>query len=260
MDSSTHKLYHIDGMHSRNHLDSFFSGKEDMVFGDDCLKFPMANLHYCLISDHIRGNLLIDASLGSIVHHLYSVSEFFKEIAILKFNEQCIMEVSRWLHNCTGAFDWKHASGFVAGLEGKSDQHEDIEMRLKSSMKQVLKCNFEQENITSPVELPLADCVVSCFLLDAISKNEEEYMKNMEKIVKLLKPGGHLLLLSVINKTYMTVGGERFNFLKHDESLVRNSLDKLGLAIDYFSWQKRRNVSDLTNYKAVMFIAAHKGE
>ncbi|XP_077312257.1 nicotinamide N-methyltransferase-like [Lithobates pipiens] len=260
MDCSTHKLYHVDGMHSRNHLDSYFSSKEDMVFGDDSLTFPMANLHYCLISDHIRGKLLIDASLGSIIHHLCSVSKFFKEIAVLKCNEHCIMEVSKWIHSHTGAFDWKHASAFIAGLEGKRDQHEDIEMRLKSSIKQVLKCNFEEENITSPVVLPLADCVVSCFLLDVISKNEEEYIKNMEKIIKLLKPGGHLLLLSLINKTYMTVGGERFHVLKYDESHVKNTLNKLGLVIDYYAWQRRRNVSDLTNYTAVMFVAAHKEE
>ncbi|XP_073459287.1 nicotinamide N-methyltransferase-like [Aquarana catesbeiana] len=260
MDSSTHKVYHVDKMHSRNHLDLYFSAKEDMDFGDDSLKFPMANLHYCLISDHIRGDLAIDASLGSFIHHLCSVSKFFKEIAVLKCNEHCIMEVSKWLHNHTGAFDWKHASSFIAGLEGKRDQHEDIEIRLKLSVKQVLKCDFEQEIIISPVVLPLVDCVVSCFLLDVISKNEEEYMKNMEKLIKLLKPGGHLLLLSYINQTYMTVGGIQFHVLKYDESFVKNTLNKLGLVIDYYAWQKRRNVNDLTNYTAVMFTAAHKGE
>lgn len=260
MDCSTHKLYHKDGMHSRNHLDIYFSGKKDMVFEEDTLKFPMANFHYSLISDHIRGNLLVDVSLGSFIHHLYSVSGIFKEIAILKCNEHCIMEVSRWIYNHTGAYDWTHASGFVAGLEGKRDQHQEIEMRLKSSIKQVLKCNFEQDNITLPVTLPLADCVTSCFLLDAISEDENDYLKNLEKLVKLLKPGGHLLLLTVINKSYMTVGEERFRFLKHDESLVKNSVDKLGLVIDYSSWQTRRRESDLSNYKAVMFIAAHKRE
>lgn len=199
-------------------------------------------------------------SVGSVIHHLYSASNFFKQIVVLKSNEKCIMELNRWLHDRTGAYDWKHASTVVADLEEKRDQHEDIEMRLKSSIKQVLKCDFEQANITSPVVLPLADCVISGLLIDNISKNEVDYMRNLEKITKLLKPGGHLLLFSLIDKSYMIVRGERFHFFKYNESFVKNALDKLGLVIDYCAVKRRRYMSDLNDCKAIMFTVAHKGE
>ncbi|XP_040182604.1 nicotinamide N-methyltransferase-like [Rana temporaria] len=206
------------------------------------------------------GNFLIDLSIGSFIHHLYSASNFFKEMVVLKSNEKCIMELSRWLHDRTGAYDWKHASTVVAELEDKRDQHQNIEMRLKSSIRQVLKCNFEQENITSPVELPLADCVVSGLLLDNICKNEDEYMKNLEKIIQLLKPGGQLLLFSSIDKSYMIVSGERFHSFKYSENFVKNAFDKLGLIIDYCAVQRRRSMNECNDYKAIMFTAAHKGE
>ncbi|KAM5164200.1 nicotinamide N-methyltransferase-like [Mantella aurantiaca] len=140
------------------------------------------------------------------------------------------------------------------------DQHQEKESRLKSSIKQILKCDFEEENITSPVELPLADCVISGWILNAISKNEDEYMRNLEKTLKLLKPGGQLLLFSVTYATYFNAGGERFHVFTHDEDFVKNSLSKLGLVIDYCAVQRRRNVSDLTDYRAFMFIVAIKGE
>ncbi|KAM5164217.1 indolethylamine N-methyltransferase-like [Mantella aurantiaca] len=208
----------------------------------------------------VAGKTLIDISFGSFIHHLYSASNYFQEIVVLKSIEKCIMELSRWLHDRTGAYDWTHTSATAAELEGNRDQHQEKESRLKSSIKQILKCDFEQENITSPVELPLADCVLCVYILNAISKNEDEYMKNLEKILMLLKPGGHLLLISSIDITYITVGGELLHMFTHDENFVKNSLSKLGLIIDYCAVQRRRNVSDLIDYKAMMFTVAHKGE
>ncbi|KAM5163610.1 indolethylamine N-methyltransferase-like [Mantella aurantiaca] len=260
MDYTTHKFCHIHGMDSRDLSDLYFSGKEDIVFKEDSLIFPMKNLHYQFSSGRVTGKFLIDVSNGSIIHHLYSASKSFQKIVVLKTNEKCIMELSRWLHDRTGAYDWTHTSAAAAELEGNRDQYREKESRLKSSIKQILKCDFEKENITSPVELPLADCVISGWILDAISKNEEEYMRNLEKTLNLLKLGGHLLLMSSIDVTYFTVGGERFHVFTYDESFVKNALSKLGLVIDYCAVQRRRNVSDLTDYKAFMFTVAIKGE
>ncbi|KAM5163634.1 indolethylamine N-methyltransferase-like [Mantella aurantiaca] len=260
MDCTTHKFYHIHGMDSRDVSDLYFSDKEDIVFREDSLIFPMKNLHYQFSSDRVTGKFLIDVSNGSFIHHLYSASKYFKKIVVLKTSEKCIMELSRWLHVRTGAYDWTHTSAAAAELEGNRDQHQEKESRLKSSIKQILKCDFEQENITSPVELPLADCVLCVWILNLISKNEDEYMRNLEKILKLLKPGGHLLLISSTDATYFNAGGERFHVLTHDENFVKNALSNLGLVIDYCAVQRRCNVSDLVDYKSVMFIVAIKGE
>ncbi|KAM5163705.1 indolethylamine N-methyltransferase-like [Mantella aurantiaca] len=260
MDSKSHKFYHIHGMDSRDFSDLYYSNKEDMVFGEDSLKFPMMNLYYQFSSGRVSGNTLIDISLGSFIHHLYSASYSFQEIIVLKSSEKCIMELSRWLHDRTGAYDWTHTSTAAAELEGNRDHHQEKESCLKSSIKQILKCDFEEENITSPVQLPLADCILCVWILDVISKNEDEYMRNLEKMLKLLKPGGCLLLISAIDITYFTAGGERLHMFKHDESFVKNALSKLGLVIDYSTVQRRRNVSDLTDYKAVMFTVAIKRE
>ncbi|KAM5163627.1 indolethylamine N-methyltransferase-like isoform 2-T2 [Mantella aurantiaca] len=260
MDSTEHKLYHIHGIDSRDHSELYFSDKEDMVFREDSLIFPMMNLHYQFNSGRVAGKTLIDISLGSFIHHLYSASNSFQDIIILKSNEKCIMELSRWLHDRTGAYDWTHTSTTAAELEGNRDQHQQKETRLKSSIKQILKYNFEQENITSPVELPLADCVINVWTLETISKNEDEYMRNLEKILKLLKPGGQLLLFSSLDAIYFTAGGKRFQAFTHDEDFMKKALSKLGLVIDYCAVQRRRNVSELAMYTAVMFTVAHKVE
>ncbi|XP_073459493.1 indolethylamine N-methyltransferase-like [Aquarana catesbeiana] len=260
MDSTTHKLYHVHGMDARGFLESYFSNKEDMVFADDTLKFPMAMIHYQLSTGRAEGTFLIDISIGSSIHQLYSASKFFKKIVILKFQERCIMELNRWLYDRTGAYDWSHTSSAAAELEGTRDQLQEKEMRLRSSIMQILKCDFEQENTTSPVRLPFADCIISMWILGVISKNEDEYMKNLEKIIKLLKPGGQLLLIAALDVTYWSAGAEQFHSFKFDEEFVKNAFGKVGLVIDYYAVQRRRNVSDLIEYKAVLFIVGRKGE
>ncbi|XP_040182239.1 indolethylamine N-methyltransferase-like [Rana temporaria] len=260
MDSTTPKLYHVHGMDSRSHLDLYFSNKEEMVFAEDSLKFPMACLHYLLSTGRVKGTFLIDISIGSTIHHLYSASNFFKKIILLKFQERCIMELNRWLHDRTGAYDWSHTSSAAAELEGTRDQLQEKEMRLRSSIKQILKCDFEEENITSPALLPLADCIISALILEVISKNEDEYMRNLEKIINLLKPGGQLLLIGALDMTYWTAGAERFHCFKYNEEFVKNAFGKVGLVIDYCAVQRRSNVSDLIDYKAIIFIVGCKGE
>ncbi|XP_072282719.1 indolethylamine N-methyltransferase-like [Pyxicephalus adspersus] len=257
MDSPTHTFYHIHGIDSRDHLDLYLSNKEDMIFGDDSLKFPIMNFYYQFSSGKIKGNFLIDISFGGFIHHLYSASNYFKDMAILKFTDKCIMEITRWQHDRTGAYDWKHASTAAAEFEGMREQQE-IEMCLKSSVKQVLKCDIDQENITAPVVLPLADCVVVACILEAISKTKDEYVRNLEKFLKLLKPGGHLLLWGILDISYMVVGKKRVHFFKYDETFVKDVLLKLGLVIDYYAVQRRRNKSDLIDYGGVIFISAHR--
>ncbi|XP_068102593.1 indolethylamine N-methyltransferase-like [Hyperolius riggenbachi] len=229
-----------------------------MVFAEDSLKFPMMNYHYVFSSGFVKGDVLIDLSFGPIIHHLYSACDIFKDLIILKLNERCNMETGRWKDTRTGAFTWNHASAHAAKLEGKSAETQDKDEQLKTAISHVISCDFENENITYPVELPLADCVTSLWILDVISKDEEDYMRNLEKFSKLLRPGGHLILVGVLNASYITAGRETFHVFGYDESFVVNALQKLGFVIDYCAVQRRKNESKLLDYKAVIFITACK--
>ncbi|XP_068099839.1 indolethylamine N-methyltransferase-like [Hyperolius riggenbachi] len=258
MDCGPKKLYHKHGFDSRDHLETYYSDKPDMAFADDTLKFPMMNFHYMFSSGFVKGDVLIDVSNGSPIHHLYSACDIFKDIIILKLNEKCNMETSRWKDTRTGAFDWTHTSAHAAKLEGKSTQVQDKEMQLKTAISHVISCDFENENITYPAVLPLADCVTNILILETISKDEDDYMRNLEKMSKLLRPGGHLIVAGMLNTSYYMVGREKFHTLKCDESFVKNALSKLGFVIDYCAVQRRRSDSKLIDYDAAIFITACK--
>ncbi|XP_056398439.1 indolethylamine N-methyltransferase-like [Hyla sarda] len=258
MDSSTHKIYHIHGFDSRQHLEHYFSDNPDMVFEDDFLKFPIENLTKAFKPGHIRGDVLIDLSISSMIHHLYAPSEFFKHIIILKVRDRCILELKRWLNTRTGAFEWGHATKIHVDLEGKSIELQDKEAKVREAAQHVAKCDLDKENIMDPVVLPPADCIISAWLLDVISKDKDEYIRYLRKISQLLKPGGHLILVGVLYMTFYTVGKDKLHALKYDEDFARKALIGEGFIIDICVSKKATGISPLVDHKAVLFISAHK--
>ncbi|XP_063797922.1 nicotinamide N-methyltransferase-like [Pseudophryne corroboree] len=259
MDSSTHKFYPEHGFDSRELLETYFSNKPDMAFGDTSIKFPMECLHRAFSEGHIKGDFLIDISYGSIIHHLYTASGYFKQILVLKCSEQCIMELNKWINTRTGAFDWSHIKEYIKCTEGNSDQCQDKDMTLKMAITKIIKCDIDNENLTDPEVLPPADCVISTGMLDTISKDQDDYINNLRKFVKLLKPEGYLILLGALNTSYIMVGQDKVHVLRYDEKFARKVLTDEGFVIDHCVVHKKTTDSDLSDYEGAMFITAHRG-
>ncbi|XP_075134208.1 indolethylamine N-methyltransferase-like [Leptodactylus fuscus] len=258
MDPCTYKRYHIHGHDPRQYLDHYFSEKAQMVFAEDSLIFPIENLRKTFAAGHIKGGVLLDLSHSSLIHHLYSACEFFKDIIVLKIQDRCIMEVKRWTDKRTGAFHWGHAAKLHVDIEGKSHRVEDKEVKLRSAIQHVVKCDLEKENMTEPIVLPPADCIISVGLLNVISKDQDDYIRYLRKFSGLLKPGGHFILIGCLGVTYFTVGKDKFHAFSYDEEFARKALEGAGFIIDDCKVKKRTNVSDLSDYNGVLFIAAHK--
>ncbi|XP_044138042.1 nicotinamide N-methyltransferase-like [Bufo gargarizans] len=258
MDSSTHKLYHKDSFDSRELLEVYFSDEDEIVFRDDTLLFPIESLRKTFASGHINGEILIDLSIGSIPHHLYSCCEFFKDIIVLKASDRCIMELKRWVNAHTGAFDWSHAAKLHVDTEGNSDELQEKNEKLKSAIHQIVKCDLEKPNITGLIVLPPADCVISAWLLDAVCKEKEDYIRYLSKFSGLLKPEGHLILIGVVDATFFTNKKDRFHLFNYNERFAREAVEGAGFVIDCCQVKERTAVSGLTNYMGIIFIVAHK--
>ncbi|XP_068099293.1 nicotinamide N-methyltransferase-like [Hyperolius riggenbachi] len=258
MDRSSFKLYHKHDHDSRTLLETYFSGDPDMAFKEDTLKSPMEKLHNAFDKGHMTGKILIDISGGPLIHHLYSACEFFQEIILMRTNEQCIMEIMKWHDDRTGAFCWGHTTAHVTGLEGRSDQCEAKEMKLKSAITHVVKFDTESETLSDLIGLPQADCVITAWLLDMTCKDQADYLRILKKILKPLKPGGHLILFGATNASYYTVGEHKFQLFTYDEHFARDALVREGMTIHQWEVTPRKFDSHLTDYGAILFLTACK--
>ncbi|XP_071969428.1 nicotinamide N-methyltransferase-like [Engystomops pustulosus] len=258
MDSSANRHYLLHDFDSRKHLDYYFSGRPEMVFKDDYLVFPIESLTKTFTLGHIRGDILIDLSASSFIHHLYAACEFFKHTIVLKVKDRCIMELKRWVDTRTGAFDWCHVAQLHADIKGISEQIEDKQGKVRSALQHVIKCNLGKENMTEPIDLPPADCIISALLLEHICKDQDDYIKYIRKFSRLLKPGGHIIIFGAVGALYLTVGEHKIQVFNYDEEFARKTLVGEGFVIDSCEVKNRSNVSDLIDYVGVIFIAAHK--
>ncbi|XP_075185247.1 indolethylamine N-methyltransferase-like [Anomaloglossus baeobatrachus] len=258
MDPCPSKFYPEHGFDSRKGLEQYVLDESEMNLGVDLLEFPIKNLTKTFTEGNIKGDVLIDFSVGPIVYHLYAACDFFKHIIILKIRDRCIMELKRWVDSRTGAFDWCRTAKFHVDVEGKSEHFQDIEEKVRSAAQHIVKCDLAKENIIEPMVLPPADCVLTVGLLGMISKDQDEYVSNLGKISRLLKPGGHIILCGVLGTTYYKIGKDKLHVMSYDEDFIKNALVQTGFVIDHVDVQERTSVSDLIDYKQVIFITAHK--
>ncbi|XP_063291711.1 nicotinamide N-methyltransferase-like [Pelobates fuscus] len=206
----------------------------------------------------ITGDHLIDISVGPAIHHLLLIFEFFKGITILECSDYCVNELEKWKTKESDCFDWTHALSIMEKLQGTSFKGEDIENTLRRKISHILKCDFTKENVTDPVVLPKADCVLSMFVLHVVSDDHNDYCRNLKKISCMLKLGGHLLLFGVFNGTYYTVGESKFHVLTSDEKSIKDDLREAGFTIEHLEVIESKTHNDTIDIEHVWLIKALK--
>ncbi|KAM8927191.1 nicotinamide N-methyltransferase-like [Pelodytes ibericus] len=220
--------------------------------------FPMHQLIKYMASAHISGDTLIDCSIGPTIFHMLPICEHFKDIIILETSDACVTEMEKWMNKEEDAFDWSHASKVTKELKRPSDDLEEIEEDLRRRIRKILKYDFTKTNPTEPVVLQGADCVLSLFVLIAVSKDQDAYCQNLRQLSCMLKLGGHLLLFVVLNANHYMVGEHKFHKLNIDEVFIRKTLGDTGFSIEHFETTKCEEPNEFSNYEQVCFISAVK--
>ncbi|XP_075462660.1 indolethylamine N-methyltransferase-like [Ascaphus truei] len=257
MDSSLHKHYHDKEFDPKAYTEAFFCD-EAFPLIDECMEFPLKKLHEMISSGRVRGDTLIDISLGPLIYHLLSACDIFKEIIVVEFTEPNIQEFEKWLKKDPGTADWSYAAKALCELEGNREEWQVKEDKVRRAVKQVVKWDVSKDDPLDPVVLPQVDCVLSLWSLNCISRDKDAYRSNLRKFTSLLNIGGHLLLFGGLNMTYYTVNEHRFFNLSYDEKFLKEVLRDAGYIIENMDVLPSRKGSDLLDYEHVACVIARK--
>ncbi|NWR75268.1 NNMT methyltransferase, partial [Centropus unirufus] len=198
------------------------------------LTHNLRSLHKMFSLDGLRGHTLIDIGCGPTIYQLLSACENFQEIFASDYTDQNRRELEKWLRKEPGAFDWSPVVQYVCELEGNREAWAEKEERVRKKVKQVLKCDVTKAN---PVALPPADCIVSTLCLEAACKDLATFRSAVKNIGALVKPGGHLVLLTVLQGTYYSFNNQVFSCLCLDENMVREALEAAGFDVRFHEKQ-----------------------
>ncbi|XP_068119722.1 nicotinamide N-methyltransferase-like [Hyperolius riggenbachi] len=220
---------------------------------NEFLQFVLKHLAQIFNSGQVKGETLIDIGTGPTIHQLLSACEAFENIIASDFTDKNREEFEAWLTNQPGAFDWSPVVKHVCQLEGDRISWTEKEAHLRKAIKQVLKCDVLKSNPMDPVVLPQADCVLSSECLEGACKDLGAYDTALKNISTLLKPGGHMVLVSPLECPYYMVGDIKFSSLFVTEASIRESLSRAGFVIEKLEKAKTsenfwEGASELSNY------------
>ncbi|KAI4803802.1 hypothetical protein KUCAC02_025450 [Chaenocephalus aceratus] len=153
--------------------------RADFENNDSVLLWKMGCLHRAFTEGDVSGELLVDIGSGPTL-----------------VNRQ---ELKRWLKNAEdSALDWTPFLKHTCKLEGRQPSAwTEKAARLRSVVSDVLYVDVHIPQPLDPGALPPAgaDCLVSCFCLEASSPDLAAFNRALGHMKVLLRSGGHLLLI-----------------------------------------------------------------
>ncbi|XP_073511542.1 indolethylamine N-methyltransferase-like, partial [Phyllobates terribilis] len=210
----------------------------------------------------IRGDTLLDFGTGPTIYQLLSACEVFDKIIVSDFLEQNRAEIQKWLKKDPDAFDWTHILKFVCELEGNREDYEKKADKLRSKVKEVLKCDALKRNPYDPVVVSPVDCLLTCLCLEVACKDIKSFCEVLKNFKDLIKSGGHLVLVSVLNTTYYYVGKTYFGSLSTEKEELEEAFKEAGYQIEKMVYTPRmdKSMMEVADYQTNYFILARKSE
>lgn len=250
---------YIEEFDPKDYLQTYYVKGEGMLFGE-WTEFVLQNLLETFTKGDVRGDTLLDFGTGPTIYQLLSACEVFDKIIASDFLEQNRAEFQKWLKKDPTAFDWTHIIKYVCELEGNREDYEEKAEKLRSKVKEVLKCDAMKKNPYDPVVVPPVDCLLSCLCLEAACKDMKSFCDVLKNFKDLIKPGGHILLLSALNATFYYVGKKYFSSLTTKKDELEMAFKEAGYQIEKAVYKPRIDISrmDLADYDTYYFIHARK--
>lgn len=205
-----------------------------------------------------RGRLL-DFGSGPTVYQLISACTTMDEIHVSDYLQVNLDEIDLWLKGSPEAFDWHEFVRTAIELEDGTPDLADVKTRvalMRKCVKQVVRCDAQLSPAIADVE-PY-DVVLSNFCAESISENTNQFRHRLHNIVGLLKPGGLLIIASLLGASGYKVGDKIFTCAPVQASDWVNALIEEGFCRDSFVIESISADRPSRLYEGMLFIHAKK--
>ncbi|XP_076085596.1 indolethylamine N-methyltransferase-like [Mytilus galloprovincialis] len=214
---------------SKAYTGAFFSEIE--IDGYSFAKFRLKTLHKIYSKGHIRGKLLLEIGSGPCIHTVIPAASWFDEIILTDFSPSNRDMQEKWLNKDQGAHNWDNFFKYYSKLDGNEANWQQLEATLRPKIKRVLPCDVYKQNPIDPIQLDPVDVICTSACLESACLDKDAYHNAMKNVVSLLKPGGKLILIGVLNCPQYTVGSEIFKCLPISRDEVINTVKANGLDV-----------------------------
>jgi len=214
---------------------------------------------------HHAGGKALDFGGGPSLWPSFLIAQYVDAIQFCDYTEANLQAVQAWLDRSSNAHDWTTFFRYLLQTHETSENElSNWENRLRKVLTSfpLKRCDANDPNcsiLSGPSNE--YDIIVSCECLDVACQTKDAYKNAVRRLVRLLKPGGLLVLLAAIDCSYYMVGNERFTGLPLNEQLIREALQEAGINPDQVNIEAEK-IGDkddlLADYYGGMVISAIK--
>ncbi|XP_030641322.1 phenylethanolamine N-methyltransferase-like [Chanos chanos] len=206
---------------------------------DNVVPWKLGLIHRAFTEGDLKGDVLVDIGSGPTLYQVMSGCERFNRVILSDFVEANRRELQSWLQGKSNSLDWTPFFQHVCKLEGRSPEAwSEKAQRLRSVVTDVLPVDIHQPNPLPLDALPPsgADCLISCYCLEASSPDLASFNKALGHIAGLIRQGGHLLLIGTLEISfYYPAPDVRIPVMRLDEAQVCSSLKNCGFQLQDLS-------------------------
>jgi nicotinamide N-methyltransferase/methyltransferase len=193
---------------------------------------------------HRAGGKALDFGGGPSLWPSFFLAQYVNAIQFCDYTEANFQAVQAWLDRSSSAHDW---TTFFRYLLQEHQTSGNELSSWESRLRQVLtsfpltRCDANDPNcpiLSGPSNE--YDIIVSCECLDVACQTRDAYKDAVRRLVRLLKPGGLLVLLAAIDCSYYMVGNERFTGLPLNEQLIQEALQEAGINPDQLNIESEK--------------------
>ena len=186
-----------------------------------------------------NGADVLDFGSGPALYGVVSFARSCKTIAFADPVESNRREISHWIEERPTAFNWQvfieEAVRLEERLRGSEPTEKELEQlaldrsqKVRRMTQELLACDARS---VPPLKetAALFDLVLSSFCLEHVASSAEEFANLLGNVVSLVRPGGCMVLISLVNGRGIEVAGDFFPVvdLKADE--VSEAIERAGL-------------------------------
>lgn len=239
-------------------IETYFA-KESAFLEDTSLQlFPLVCKAFS--SGPAKGELLIAMSMVPFFQFALPACDYFRDIYLACSTEKCISAVEKWWRNSPEATDWSHALKATCETEGNREAWTEKQMKFQKTIKQLLQYDVIKSNPFSPTILPPADCLLLVHCLECHVTDKEAFCSAFKNVLSMLKNGGILIMIMVLEQTFYMLGGFKFPHLCIDENFLKKALHDADCVIEELRVLPRRvrQLHDMADYSSIAFVHARK--
>ncbi len=168
---------------------------------------------------------------GPTIYQLISLSQYPVKINFTEYLEQNRREIQMWLDKHPKKFPWRKYFHHVRKIDPeltklKISRHENM---LRQKIVDIRQIDIRHPQLPSEPQREY-DIVSSHFVAESITANHKEWQQHVENIANFVKPGGNLLLSSIIQATKYRVGHHYFPAIAISSEQIKAELQHRGIS------------------------------